>query len=136
MNHLPRLPGLVVAVTVFVGATLASGACRQADTGSASPSPDAAQERQGTYGSHRFHYVIRDGSAVAIFTPVLPRDDAKVIGAIQAVVRAAFGANIDVLSPALAGQEIAVKTVGGAATYYAMLVKTDTGEVHSIRVRR
>lgn len=111
-----------------------SDARQSASPGIAAPATGTAQERQGRYAAHQFHYVVKDGVAVATFTPFLPRDDAKVVGAIEAVVRAAFGASIDTGSAALSGQEIAVRA--GSTTFYAMLVKEDTGQVHSIRIRQ
>lgn len=90
--------------------------------------------RRATFGAYAYDYSVVDEAAVATFTPLLARDDRIVVGAIRAVVSSAFGVDISQSPPVLQGREITFKT--GSATYYAMVVKEDTGQVHSVRVRR
>lgn len=94
-----------------------------------SPSADS----QGVFGPHRYFYTKQGGGVAATFSPILPGDDATVVGAIRSVVRSAYGANISAVSPVLTGQEIAFASP--TTTYYVMLVKETSGEVHSFRIR-
>jgi hypothetical protein len=123
--------GSALVISAMVGYTFLP----DRDSGSAPSAvqPRAGTDSQGVFGPHRYFYTKQDGIVAATFTPFLPRNDATVIGAIRSVVRSAYGANINAVSPVLAGQEIAFASP--TTTYYVTLVKQTSGEVHSLTIR-
>ena len=101
------------------------------------PKPPAktATEFSGTYGKHRFFAMPEGGSVAATFTPFLPRNDQAVLGAASAVTSAVFKTTLRVENARIAGLEIAVPG-SDRRTYYLFVIKEDTGEVHSMTIRR
>lgn len=100
----------------------------------------AAQERKGTYSDQsgkQYQYTVgqQDSKYAATFDPLLPRDDATVIGAMLELANTTYGKNtITNLQPQPVEKDgknlIMFESTGG--NYYFLLVKQDTGEVHSI----
>lgn len=93
------------------------------------------QQAAGSVGGRQFSLTKDGDQAVAVFSPYLPRDDRAFLDAAAAVVSTGFGTVLEVDGARLVGSEV---VVGGAdgRRYYLFPVKQDTGEVHSIRVRR
>lgn len=90
----------------------------------------------GQFGAHRFSLTKQGNTAVATYSPFLPRDDAAFLGGAGAAVEAAFGASITPGSatPAV-DREIVVAAKDGRA-FALFPIKESTGEVHSIRIRQ
>lgn len=89
----------------------------------------------GSVGGRQFSLTKDGDQAVATFSPYLPRDDRAFLGAAAAVVSAGFGAVLESDGARLVGSEVVVGASDGRR-YYLFPVKQDTGEIHSIRVRR
>ena len=93
-------------------------------------------ERQGRFGRHGFVAKKNGDTAVAVFTPFLPRDDKAFLGGASAATQLIFDTALVLSTARLTSQgEVAVSGSGGG-TFYLFPVKEDTGEVHSIRIRR
>lgn len=97
--------------------------------------PTAPLQTTGSVSGRQFSLTKDGDQAVAVFSPYLPRDDRAFLGAAAAVVSSGFGTVLAVDGARLVGSEV---VVGGAdgRRYYLFPIKQDTGEVHSIRVRR
>lgn len=98
------------------------------------------QEVKGTYtdpSGKKYEYFIneKDGKQVALFQPVLPRDDGVVVSAMLEVAAKTYGADakIDPTPRPIEkdGQNL-ISFKGDGVTYYFLLVKEDTGEVNSL----
>ncbi|MCC7178436.1 MAG: hypothetical protein IT177_08600 [Acidobacteria bacterium] len=119
------VPGVIAGIIFYIDHS------QTRPTAARTPPPSA---HQGAYGAFQFTYTSQGDSVVATFTPMLPADDATVLGAVRAVAGRAFGVDLTNSATRLEGREIALSTPNGV--FYAMLVKQDTGQVHSIRIRR
>lgn len=89
----------------------------------------------GSVGGRQFSLTKDGDQAVAVFSPYLPRDDRAFLRAAAAVVATGFGAVLEIDGARLVGSEVVVGSADGRR-YYLFPIKQDTGEVHSIRVRR
>lgn len=89
----------------------------------------------GSVGGRQFSLTKDGDQAVAVFSPYLPRDDRAFLDAAAAVVSKGFGTVLEPDGARLVGSEVVVGGVDGRR-YYLFPVKQDTGEIHSIRVRR
>lgn len=89
----------------------------------------------GRVGSSEFALTKDGEQAVAVFSPFLPRDDRAFLTAASAVVSSGFGATLHVDGARPVGAEVVVDGADGRR-YYLFPIKQDTGEIHSIRVRR
>lgn len=98
------------------------------------------QEVKGTYtdpNGKQYQYFIneKEGKHVALFQPVLPRDDGVVVSAMLEVAAKTYGADakIDPTPRPIEkdGQNL-ISFKGDGVTYYFLLVKEDTGEVNSL----
>ena len=103
------------------------------------PPAKSQREGKGKYGRHTYTY-LRDGDRYAVtFRPFLPRDDGIVIGAMLEVINNVYGKHLGVdLTPELVPREGAnlVRFKGKKHYYYFLLIKEDTGEVHSFMMWR
>ena len=87
---------------------------------------------KGSYSFYDFSYT-RDGTQYAVvFTPLLPRDDPTVIGAMLEVINTIYGKHkVTNLTPQLVdryGTNL-IKFEGSNENFYFLLVKEYTGEV-------
>lgn len=100
----------------------------------------STQESTGTYSDHKskqYQYSISqtDRKQTATFQPALPRDDTTVTGAILDLINATYGNNtVTNLQPQLVERNgsTLVMFSGTEGNYYALLIKNDAGDVHSI----
>ena len=103
------------------------------------PPPKKTTQRKGTYGRYSYTYV-RVGSRYAVtFRPFLPRDDSVVIGAMLELINSVYGKHLVTnLTPDLVPREgtNAIRFKGKKHDYLFLLLKEDTGEVHSFRMWR
>lgn len=130
------LAALAAALTGCGGPPAQSPASSPAAGSPASPALTVPLERQGTYGRHSFVATKNGDTAVAVFSPFLPRDDAAFLGGASAAAQLLFDTPLVPKSARLtADGEVAVAGQAGG-TFYLFPVKEDTGEVHSIRLRR
>jgi len=94
---------------------------------------------EGTYGDHHYTYRKTEGKYFVLFDPVLPRDDATVIGAMLELINTAYGKHLLVgLTPKLVerdGKNV-IRFEGKKHYYLFLLFKEDTGEVSSFRMWR
>lgn len=106
----------------------------------ATPEQTAPKEVQGTYTDYQnneYKYFIneKDGKHVALFQPVLPRDDGAVVGAMLEVAAKTYGSETKIDPTPVPvekdGQSL-ISFKGDGVTYYFLLVKEDTGEVNSL----
>ena len=103
------------------------------------PRPKAIEAGEGTgtfrYGSKTWTFTYRRTPAEAqvLFRPALPREDILVIGAIRSVVHDVFHEGLS-LSPTLRDGLLIFESP--TAVYRILLIKEDTGEVHSMTFRR
>jgi len=91
----------------------------------------------GSYSNFSFTYQKQNNKVGVTFSPMLPRNDEIVIGAMKAVVKTVFGEEIAASSqPHLVdrgGVNIIVLS-GDGTDYLFLLIKEDTGEIHSFSV--
>lgn len=139
---------IAVASSLLIGAL---GGCQQTQPSAPAPSPAAARapapapapapppaspERSGAYGRHSFVAKRNGDTAIAVFTPFLPRNDAAFLGGASSVVETLFSTPLVASTARMtAEREVAVKAQDGRE-FFLFPVKEDTGEVHSIRVRQ
>lgn len=98
------------------------------------------QEVKGTYtdpNGKQYQYFIneKDGKQVALFQPVLPRDDGVVVSAMLEVAAKTYGADAKIdptPQPVEKNGQNLISFKGDGVTYYFLLVKEDTGEVNSL----
>lgn len=104
------------------------------------PKETASKEVQGTYTDYNkkeYKYFIneKDGKHVALFQPVLPRDDGVVVGAMLEVAAKTYGSETKINPAPMPiekdGQNL-ISFKGDGVTYYFLLVKEDTGAVNSL----
>jgi len=88
----------------------------------------------GTYSGHGYTYLRAKGSYLVRFSPVLPRDDATVIGAMMELINTIYGKHLlDNLTPTLVerdGRNL-IRFKGKTHNYLFLLFKEDSGEVSS-----
>lgn len=80
-------------------------------------------------------YKKEDGRYAVTFNPFLPRNDTVVIGAIIEVINKTYGKNtVTDLEPKIVAREgkNLIMFKGTQGDYYFLLIKEDTGEVHSM----
>lgn len=110
------------------------------DSEPSQPLSVSVQEATGTYTDHngnQYQYAIgqQNGKQIATFQPALPRDDTTVTGAILDLINATYGKNTVInLYPRLVERngDTLVMFSGTEGSYYALLVKEDGGDVHSV----
>ncbi|HUV46853.1 MAG TPA: hypothetical protein VMW29_01845 [Candidatus Bathyarchaeia archaeon] len=93
-------------------------------------------EKKGKYLNHDFFIMNKKGDDkyVATFTPFLPRDYATVLGAIFEAINLTYGKRtITNLEPQMENRNGTnlLKFNGTNGSYYVLLIKEGTGEVHS-----
>jgi hypothetical protein len=88
----------------------------------------------GLYLNYRYVYQTSGNRTAVSFKPMLPRDDAIVIGAMIEVLKVVYGKHIVVnLIPSLVekrGTNV-IRFEGTEVDYFFLLVKENTGEVNS-----
>jgi len=96
--------------------------------------PTATHEELGFYGDYKFSFRRQGEKVEAVFFPkMLPRNDAIVIGATRKVIKQVFNEDVSDI-PTVVGRSI--KFSGPSHSFMVMLVKEDTGEVHSLVIER
>lgn len=104
------------------------------------PEGTTSKEVQGTYTDYNnkeYKYFIneKNGKHIALFQPVLPRDDGAVVGAMLEVAAKTYGSETKINPAPMPiekdGQNL-ISFKGDGGTYYFLLVKEDTGEVNSL----
>lgn len=92
-------------------------------------------EGNGSYSYYRFSYQKEGNKFAVVFSPVLPRDDATVIGSMLEVISTVYGKHkVTNLIPQLVeryGTNL-IKFDGVDGDFYFLLVKEYTGEVSSL----
>lgn len=99
-------------------------------------SPEPVSSETGYYLDYKFTLMKKgsDDKVVALFQPrMLPHNDIALIGATRKVISQAYGKEIS-SDPVLVGKEI--KFTSGKDSFYVMPVKEDTGEIHTLVIRR
>lgn len=91
----------------------------------------------GVYLNYNYHiiYTPSDSRYTATFTPFLPANDTTVKGAMFEVVNETYGKHLVTdLAPQIVSRDGTnlVKFSGQGNDYYFLLIKEDTGEVHSL----
>lgn len=135
----------LVAIVALVAAVITGGTLaymkwldsRPSQTaGALAPQPVDVVELNGLrYGEHTYWIRREGGNAVAVFTPILPRDDAQVLGAAESVAKATFGVTLQTGTARLIGPEISVLSDEGSPIF-VLPIKQGTGEIHTLRLRR
>jgi hypothetical protein len=95
-------------------------------------------EKTGKYQDYAYTFKSDGAKTVALFLPrFLPRDDTIVTGAIRDVVKRAYNDDANG-SPRLVDQggSKAIRMDSKTSAYLTVLVKEDTGEVHSFVVTK
>ena len=96
--------------------------------------PTVLRMGDAVVGGHDFQFLeLADGRVIALFSPMLPRNDRLLTRAIAMVVLNAF-ADVVTSDPRVEGQWIVVSSE--KHTYRVLIVKEDTGEVHTMQVER
>lgn len=95
------------------------------------------QQVQGTYMDYNYTILYQQGESkyVVTFQPFLPRDDTIVTGAMLEAINKIFGkTTIKDLAPQVVSRNGTnlIEFTGTDKNYYFLLVKEDTGEVHSM----
>lgn len=94
------------------------------------------KEGQGQYLSYKYFYA-KEGDQMAVhFSPFLPRNDATVIGAMKDVISTIYGERVVDATPSIVtrrGTNL-IKLKGDRYSYLFLLIKEDTGEVHSFGI--
>ena len=122
-------PGLLVAGPLMVVVGLVTPASPRTP-----PTSLGTPGGQGSFGGHRYSYSLVGGTSTATFSPFLPRDDATVLGAIRDVVSRVYGEALGPTPAQASGQALLFRSE--RTTYRVILVKEDTGEVHSFFISR
>lgn len=109
---------------------------------STTPAQTIAGEEKADYQGFSYTFKKEGEKSVALFLPrFLPRDDAIVTGAIKDVVRRSFKddglSNARLVDWNASGSPTkAIRMDSKTNVYFTVLVKEDTGEVHSLVVTR
>ena len=101
-------------------------------TGS-SPTPTPLAEiasGTGEYAGHTYTWSQTSDGVTATFSPFLPRNDDIVVGAMKHLVNTVYHVDLADAVASLEGRFIVLGS--GTQRYRFLLVKEDTGEVHSI----
>lgn len=108
------------------------------------PSPSASLvrsegEKEGKYMDYHYYYKIEGDTTVALFAKrYLPRDDTIVVGAIRDVIQRAYQDRTSgapyLVETGTSGK--AIRIDGAKYGYVVLPIKEDTGEVHSLTIRR
>lgn len=109
----------------------------QAETKSEEAAPKEVQGTYTDYNNKEYKYFIneKDGKNVALFQPVLPRDDGTVVGAMLEVAAKTYGSETKIdptPTPVEKDGQNLISFKGNGTTYYFLIVKEDTGEVNSL----
>lgn len=95
------------------------------------------QELQGRFMDYNYTILFQDDASkyVATFQPFLPRNDTILTGAMLETVNRVYGKNtVKNLNPKMVSRNDVnlIMFEGVGKNYYFLLVKEDTGEVHSM----
>ena len=102
------------------------------------PTPTGeVQQIQGVYMDYNYTILYQQGTSkyVATFQPFLPRNDAIVIGAMIELINQAYGKHTgkNLLPQPVSRNGVNLLVFEGIdKNYYFLLIKEDTGEIHSM----
>jgi len=97
------------------------------------------QIKRGYFSDYEYTYSEREGKIAVSFSPFLPRNDAIVTGAMLDVINTVYGKHlISDLTPRFVnrGGTNLIQFSGINHYFYFLLIKQDTGEIHSFSLWR
>ncbi|HXG88947.1 MAG TPA: hypothetical protein VNJ02_11470 [Vicinamibacterales bacterium] len=111
---------------------------RQQPAESNSPAADAAptviKTDSGQWSKFKYVYIETTDGTIVTFTPFLPRNDAVLMGAFSHASRRFLNIDLATAEPSLEDGWIVFNTPKAKVSFF--IVKEDTGEVHSFRIRK